>query len=187
MSQVTQATGDVPRTGFGYSSSSSSPSYLRRYGNGSTFPCSPTFLIPITNLFLFLAITHDQTRRSTKLPRGEEGGNRTIIIPSNCRRNLAASNPRACPKKPTSCSRDISNFCNTRQRCRSTCYFAMSVRVATGFRFVSLKGGGGRCPLISRGCEESCGIFPGEIVVALFPDALYLSTIIRSQLFQFST
>lgn len=35
-------------------------------------------------------------------------------------------------------TRDISNFCNTRQRCRSTCYFAMSVRVATGFRFVSL-------------------------------------------------
>ena len=62
----------------------------------------------------------------------------------------------------------------------------MSVRVATGFRFVSLTEERQLPPYLKR-MRDSCGIFPGEIVVALFPDALYLSTIIRSQLFQFST
>ena len=73
-----------------------------------------------------------------------------------------------------------------RQRCRSTCYFAMSVRVATGFRFVSLTEERQLPPYLKR-MRDSCGIFPGEIVVVLFPDALYLSIIIRSQLLQFST
>lgn len=101
-----------------------------------------------------------------------------VLRPLKFKRSIATCQPSRFHAKPGNCTQDKSNFYNTQQRCRSKLFRQCLFKLPRDF--VSFSWREGRCPLISRG-RESCGIFPGEIVAALFPSALYLPTIIRSQ------